>query len=107
MQDRPADLLKPTSRSAREKQEILTKIAYKKVFGTEDGHLVLLDLMRSVNIFTSTYPPQAAEPIHEMLLAEGARMLVNRILTEIDTDLEEYLKCFEEAEEIGVYEDEK
>jgi hypothetical protein len=102
-----ADLLTVKPRSTREKQSITTKIAYKKVFGSDDGRAVLLDLMKSTNMFTTTYPSGAADPVNEMLLAEGARMLVNRILTEIHMDLEEFLKCFEEAEEMSIYEDEK
>lgn len=95
------------SRSKRERETIRTKIAYKRVFGTDDGRRVLLDLMTATNTFTSTYSPEAKEPIHDMLLAEGARTLVNRILAELGADLEEYIKMFDEAEEASIYDDEK
>ena len=107
--DKPqADILKPAKpRSDREKKAILTKIAYKRVFGSGDGKLVLLDLMNSAGLLHTTYDPQNPNPVNNMLVAEGRREIVLRILTELNVDLETYLIMFDEAEEASVYADEQ
>lgn len=65
--------------------------AYKRVFESEDGKVVLQDLMKSCHIFTSTMDANPTEHAYK----EGERSVVLRIMRTLNIDpskLEEAMK---------------
>ena len=72
-----------------------TILAYKRVFGSPDGKLVLNDLMRSCHVMNSTFDRDA----NEMLFNEGARSVVLRILKTIETDMDNVKEMITKLEE--------
>ena len=61
-----------------------TILAYQRVFDSEDGKLVLKDLMKSCNMMQSTYDKDP----YETHFNEGARSVVVRILKTTNTSIE-------------------
>jgi len=64
------------------------------VFGSDEGELVLADLMNSFNFFSSTYvngDPQGTA------FHEGARAAVLRIIDTVNVDATKYMKMMEEV----------
>ena len=68
--------------------------AYKNVFSTEEGKLVLHDLMKTFHILQSTMD---ANP-NEVAYKEGERSVVLRILRTINTDPNELEKILNEQD---------
>lgn len=64
-----------TAPKRRTKQQLTA--AYKHVFSTEDGKLVLHDLLRSCHALKSSY---CRENTHDTAFAEGQRNVALRIL---------------------------
>lgn len=65
--------------------------AYKRIFESEDGKIVLQDLMRSCHVFSSTMDPNPTEHAYK----EGERSVVLRIMRTLNIDpskLEEAMK---------------
>ena len=69
--------MRPDQFDTYDKQQILN--AYKAIFNTNDGEIVLEDLKRAHYYYTST----ATQPLDalNMAMAEGERNTVLRILT--------------------------
>jgi hypothetical protein len=70
--------------------------AYKTVFSTDEGKLVLNDLMKTFHILQSTMD---ANP-HEVSYKEGERSVVLRILRTINIDANELEKILNDQEKI-------
>ena len=82
----------------------LVNTAYKRVFSSEDGKVVLEDLMLSAGIISgSSYVP--GDP-HQTSFNEGRREIVNRIIESINIDPTRFMKIVESATDQGEYEDE-
>lgn len=62
-----------------------TILAYKRFFDSEDGKLILKDLMRACHMMTSTMDKDP----HETAFNEGARSVVLRILKTNNTSIEQ------------------
>lgn len=82
-----------------EKKQAIKKLnkltAYKRVFSTQDGKVVLLDMMRSHFVLSSTF---SGENTHESASKDGERMVVLRILKILNMDLSSLQKHIEEIE---------
>ena len=61
-----------------------TVLAYKRFFDTEDGKLILKDLMKSCHMASSTVDSST----HETYFNEGARSVVLRILKTNNTSMD-------------------
>lgn len=70
--------------------------AYQKVFDTEEGKIVLLDLMRTHRMFSSTF---VKDP-YEMAFNEGERNAVLRICTLLKLDVAKLRERMREYEEL-------
>ena len=68
--------------------------AYKRVFESDDGKLVLKDLIASCHILTSTMDPNP----NEVMFNEGARSVVLRIMRTLKVDPAELEKILNEQE---------
>ncbi len=79
---------------ARNKQR---SIAYKEVFGTDSGKIVLYDLMLNTNMIDSSFDP---DPL-QMARKEGERNVCLRILNIIKTDIKQLDKLIRESEDHG------
>lgn len=98
------------SKKAKEEENERTRkakrvnTAYKKVFSSEHGQIVLEDLMLSAGIISgSSYVP--GDP-HQTSFNEGRREVVNRIIESINIDPTRFMKIVESATDQGEYEDE-
>jgi Mn-dependent DtxR family transcriptional regulator len=69
---------------------------YQRCFNTEDGKEVLKDLLRTHWMMTSTYNNKANRD--EMLVREGERNVVLRILSHVTQDPERVLKQIKEMD---------
>lgn len=67
--------------------------AYKTVFNSDQGQVVLWDLMKNANLLCKQY----AGDVNELLLNEGKRELVLLILAKINTDPSDLIKRMEEG----------
>jgi hypothetical protein len=65
--------------------------AYKNFLSTEDGKLILKDLVRECGMFQNAYRGNR----DEMLLREGKRNVLLYILSIINVDLSELIKMVE------------
>lgn len=75
--------------------------AYKRVFDSKDGKLVLNDLMKSCHMMTTTFDKDPYETHYN----EGARGVVIRILKTTNTNMEQLDKHIENLERQGeIYE---
>lgn len=73
-------------------------LTYKRVFDTDDGKIVLDDLMRSCHMKNTTFDGD----IHRMAFNEGARSVVLRILETMNVTearLAEFMKQMEEQDD--------
>lgn len=66
----------------RKKKQVDRVVAYRAVFGTEEGKIVLYDLIKQHNVLNSTF---SKDP-HEHAFKEGERNTVLRILTLLKID---------------------
>lgn len=72
-----------------------TILAYKRFFDTEDGKLILKDLMKSCHFMSSTMDVNS----HETAFNEGARSVILRIIKTTNTSIEQLNKLIEKLEE--------
>lgn len=72
----------------KEKEQAALFSRYSAVFNSEDGKVVLNDLMRTFSILDSTFD---SDP-HVHAYNEGARSVVMRILKTINTDPEQFAR---------------
>lgn len=77
----------------RARRPVDRAIAYQAVFSTADGHKVLWDLMSNHHVIGSTY----SKDTHEMVLKEGERNVVLRILQILKINVETLAKKIEEG----------
>lgn len=70
----------------RGKKAVQVNISYRKLFATDEGQIVLSDLMRTHWMMGSTFVPGKPD---EVALREGERNVVLRILKMLRTDPEE------------------
>ena len=77
----------------RQKRADLVR-AYKNIFDSEEGKLVLHDLMKNFHVLHSTMD---ANP-NEVMFKEGERSVVLRILRTINMDANELEKILNEQE---------
>lgn len=56
--------------------------AYRRLFATDDGQVVLEDMMRTFHVFSSVMDGTSEETAHK----EGERSVVLRIMKHINTD---------------------
>lgn len=76
-------------------EKSVTKISvYQKVFSGPDGQAVLLDLMAAHGMLQSTYTGD----VHQMLIKEGERNAVLRILKLLNTDPKQLMERIKEHE---------
>ena len=75
------------------KQDIRIKSAYKKTFGTEEGQIVLMDLMQSLGAMSTTFDKDP----YVSAFNEGKREAVLSIIHTIEMDLETYQKQMKSA----------
>lgn len=94
---------KQTPLSLKEKKALSTILAYKKTFADGYGKEVLLDLIKSVGFFGSSFVP--GDP-GQTAFNEGAKSLVIRILDTIETDPVALQKLHAEVQEPEVFADE-
>lgn len=82
----------------RRKKAVRIKIAYDKTFSTEEGKMVLLDLMESVGI---TGPSLDYNNPNHTLMAfnDGAKSIVHRIVEQLSMSTERYLETIEQKQE--------
>jgi endo-1,4-beta-D-glucanase Y len=81
-------------KQAAERDRHLAKIrAYKKFFGTDEGRIVLWDMMKANNFRQSTFSTNA----HEMAFNEGRRSVILQILSITETDERKILDFFEKS----------
>lgn len=83
----------------REKRVADTIAAYQKLFNSDEGKIVLLDLIKSCNVLNTTYSTDS----HETAYREGERSVVLRILKTINTDPARVMELMK----LGNQEDEK
>ena len=69
-------------------------VDYQAVFNTVQGRAVLHDLMAAHNMLVPTY----TKDVNEMLMREGERRVVLRILTFLNTDPRQLLERITEHE---------
>lgn len=67
---------------------------YQRVFGNPDGQEVLKDLIGTHSLLSSTYK----DNVNEMLLKEGERNVVLRILSILKTNPAQFLERLKEYE---------
>lgn len=68
-------------------------VAYGKVFNSEDGEIVLLDLMRVTGIMDSPFD----ENSNTMAFNSGRQSIVYSILKAAKIDLQKYFKMVEDS----------
>lgn len=78
---------------SKQKEMILT---YKRVFETQDGHKVLLDILKSCNFKNTSF---TADP-HLTAFNEGARSVGLRLLDTLNIDIEKLEKHLKQQEEL-------
>jgi hypothetical protein len=74
--------------------------AYKEVFESQAGQLVLKDLMKSCHMMSSTFDKDP----YETHFNEGARSVVVRILKTTNTSMDKVNEMIRKLEEEGQYE---
>ena len=78
-----------------QKKRKVLDAAYKRIFNSHDGKLILQDLIEQHRVLNSSFSKDATE----MAFAEGERNVVLRILSLIDTSSEAILKKIKEHSE--------
>lgn len=68
-------------------------VRYQRLFDSEDGKIILHDLMKSCHILRTTF--DTAERTEDAIYNEGARSVVLRILQTINTDPAQLLELIE------------
>jgi hypothetical protein len=75
------------------KEALKVNIAYKKTFSTDEGKMVLMDLVKSSGMMASSF---VANDPYATAFNEGARSIVVRLIDTIQIDPEKYIKMLEE-----------
>jgi hypothetical protein len=70
-------------------------LKYKRIFDSEEGKAVLLDLMEKFHVYGGTYTPDP----YNMYFREGERSVVRHIISAVDMDYEAFRKTLKEIEE--------
>jgi len=90
--------------SKRLEKAMAVNNAYKRTFATDEGQIVLEDLMLSTGIISgSSFVP--GDPYHTAF-NEGRREVVNRIIESINVDPNKFMKIVEAIKDQGEYDDE-
>jgi len=84
-----------TKSSDKERKQKKLNTAYKRVFSSEHGEIVLEDLMLSAGIISGSSYVQGDS--HQTSFNEGRREIVNRIIETINIDPAQFLKIVESA----------
>ena len=71
--------------------------SYKAVFTSPRGRHVLWDLMKEHHILMPTYESKGPQDVNKMLINEGERAVVLRILKMLDLDVKQFRKQIEEG----------
>lgn len=74
------------------KKQIAVLDAYKKVFAGPDGDIVLHDLMKKAGVLDPIY----TDDVNQMLVREGARQFVLRILKDLHINVEQFRERVDE-----------
>lgn len=69
-------------KKSRERKMVDSINRYKEVFHSENGRLILLDLLKSTNVIGTSFSPDP----YETAFNEGQKAVVLRILRTIETD---------------------
>lgn len=80
----------------RQKKKNVVIYAYKRLFDTEDGKIVLKDMARSCHFDDSTF---TGDP-YETAFREGERHLFLRIIRTINADPERLLQIVKDNQEV-------
>lgn len=81
----------------RKKQQAELLQAYKEVFNSPNGKLILHDLMSEGHFISPTHTKR--DSVNETLINEGKRNLVLYIICQFKTSPELIMKFFKEAEQ--------
>lgn len=79
----------------RQKEKNIVIYAYQRLFKTEDGQIVLKDLMRSCHFDQPSFDPDP----YRTAFNEGERHLLLRILKTINSDPEQLLQLIKDNQE--------
>ncbi len=78
--------------------------AYKRTFATDEGQIVLEDLMLATGVISgSSFAP--GDP-YQTAFNEGRREVVNRIIESINIDPNKFMKIVDSIKDQGDYDDE-
>lgn len=80
----------------RQKKKNVIIYAYKRLFDTEDGKIVLKDLAKSCHFDTPTFDPDP----YQSAFQEGERHLFLRIIRTINADPERLLEIVKTNQEV-------
>ena len=70
--------------------------SYQKIFSTEDGQMVLYDMMKTNGMFTTTFNENPVT----MAYLEGRRSFISDLITLLGKDSKQLHKLMKEQEEI-------
>ncbi len=84
---------------ARETQAKKVKAAYEKIFESDDGKIVLLDLIKSTGLMApSLNTTRQIESGLEMAFNDGAKSVVTRIIQQVKMKPEKFLEILEQSQ---------
>ncbi len=83
--------------SSMQKKQARLIDAYKTVFNSPSGELVLTDLMKNHSVINSTFP-RSSDP-NEMIFREGERNVILRIFKTLKLDVNKIKERIESNEE--------
>lgn len=84
----------------RTKQAKKVKAAYEKVFESDDGKIVLLDLIESTGLMgPSLNTRRQIESGLEMAFNDGAKSIVTRIIQQVKMKPEKFLDILEQKQQ--------
>ncbi len=72
--------------------------AYKSVFAGPMGEQVLADLMSAHSIMGNSYNGRGTHPVNDMLIKEGERLVILRILKMLNINVQELRERIEAHE---------
>lgn len=78
----------------KQRHDAQVRATYRRLFNTEDGQVVLADLMKRFHIFRGVYD----EDIHGMVLMEGERNVVLHIIDTLAITPEAYVEKYTELQ---------
>lgn len=79
----------------RQKKKNIKIMAYQRLFNTEDGKIVLRDLLQSCHFMTPTFDGDALESAYK----EGERSVLLRLIHTINADPEKLLEYIKDNHE--------